>query len=1033
MLTVLRDQMATRYPDHTRIGDSILRVVRKLGDSPIAAYFFDFSEHLPITNAELDDYQDRYIGPDYFAADKSLQWNSYLYFVIRKQLLSGKDVPQLRNTIENDRRYARKFVITPEELESVLTPTAVTETGRHPSGDILTLWTDRLEAAGIYDAVATDTPLASRVKVIADSSTPSQGTKPSLPPRVSSPAPVIRSLVLEDYRRFPLQRSFDFGRVNLFVGPNGTGKTSLLEAIELFYCGKNKRNPTHSKLPEYNISAHLTNGRIERATHKRDLQLFRDRNLEWYGVAEQKTTNLFLSFARYNFLDTDAAVSLAETTSSIDEDLSKLLVGPNASVLWKQIVRVGEAVDAELRSVVKSEQHLSGELRHLKAQLMEQALIRPESDSLRNHLTDILRRLEWPHTTNEQSRVPSSLLSELAEFASLAQQATRLTWVGSPVTRDRIAQCLADLDQLMRWLEPHIAQVEDCQGVESGLSLELANVEAAAKLAEQVRDLCEAGVPDRTVEFKKLQAARHTLAGLLAALDEDALGHIPDMYQSLTLATGALRSQEMLARADASRSAAKAELERFNHLKDESTSLTQQLRSIANRLLKTSPTPDRCPLCHTDFAPGALGHHMYIGVEAQLEALGQELLGRLEVAEDEVRRASVSGRTIAELTRFCIQRSLPAGTTTIRSALIDVKRSQAELSHVNQRLEDLQAEITLLKLQGMSSSTLEDHLNNLRKLGYPIANPSVATSNDLLVSLGARAATLSDRLGEVRASLERLDQSRRDKLPLPVSGVRGLNDLLSQSKEQLVITSALRKSLDRFQNTFPWPADKPFAELALAAESVRKIAADLQAAINKEQQRAESSNKWKTRKEHLEAELSVLRPRQERLASAHRVLTDLQEQHALPHAMKEALHQNRKVIEAIFSRIHAPAEFERLGSDLGTLVRKDGTKAGLTEISTGQRAAFALSIFLAQNAHLTPSAPPVLLIDDPIAHVDDLNCLSFLDYLRELVLTGKRQVFFATANTRLAGLFERKFDFLGKGEFRRFDFSRESLHSASIT
>jgi len=57
-----------------------------------------------------------------------------------------------------------------------------------------------------------------------------------------------------------------------------------------------------------------------------------------------------------------------------------------------------------------------------------------------------------------------------------------------------------------------------------------------------------------------------------------------------------------------------------------------------------------------------------------------------------------------------------------------------------------------------------------------------------------------------------------------------------------------------------------------------------------------------------------------------------------------------------------------------------------------------LSIFLAQNAQLM-SAPPFILIDDPIAHVDDLNSLSFLDYLRDVALTGRRQIFFASATT----------------------------------
>lgn len=40
--------------------------------------------------------------------------------------------------------------------------------------------------------------------------------------------------------------------------------------------------------------------------------------------------------------------------------------------------------------------------------------------------------------------------------------------------------------------------------------------------------------------------------------------------------------------------------------------------------------------------------------------------------------------------------------------------------------------------------------------------------------------------------------------------------------------------------------------------------------------------------------------------------------------------------------------------------------------------------------------------------------------LRQITLRGDRQVFFATANEKVASLFERKFDFLGP-EFRRID------------
>jgi len=165
------------------------------------------------------------------------------------------------------------------------------------------------------------------------------------------------------------------------------------------------------------------------------------------------------------------------------------------------------------------------------------------------------------------------------------------------------------------------------------------------------------------------------------------------------------------------------------------------------------------------------------------------------------------------------------------------------------------------------------------------------------------------------------------------------------------------------------------------------------------------------RKMSLESQARELEQQIRKLSEAHASLQFLTRDHPLHAAMQAALEQNRAAIEAIFMRIHSPEEFSGLGRTFSTLQRKFGGRAELTEVSTGQRAAFALSIFLAQNAQLV-GAPPVILIDDPIAHIDDLNSLSFLDYLRDIAIEGRRQIFFATANEKIATLFERKFDFL---------------------
>jgi exonuclease SbcC len=132
------------------------------------------------------------------------------------------------------------------------------------------------------------------------------------------------------------------------------------------------------------------------------------------------------------------------------------------------------------------------------------------------------------------------------------------------------------------------------------------------------------------------------------------------------------------------------------------------------------------------------------------------------------------------------------------------------------------------------------------------------------------------------------------------------------------------------------------------------------------------------------------------------------------------LEENLQEIVRVFRMVHAPREFSHLEFDSITgalrLVRRVGqTRSGVTEISSGQRAALSLSIFLVLNGKLS-NGPPFIILDDPIAHVDDLNILSFFDYLRELIISGNRQLFFATASEKVANLYRKKFDFL-KDEF----------------
>lgn len=165
-----------------------------------------------------------------------------------------------------------------------------------------------------------------------------------------------------------------------------------------------------------------------------------------------------------------------------------------------------------------------------------------------------------------------------------------------------------------------------------------------------------------------------------------------------------------------------------------------------------------------------------------------------------------------------------------------------------------------------------------------------------------------------------------------------------------------------------------------------------------------------------------------RAKDALSALKEIQNKHSKSQALKEFIDNNKKEISEIFTVIHSPKEFDSIqffDTKKGIALNRIDSKGqcNISEISTGQRAALALAIFSTLNRKLE-NGPNILLFDDPVANIDDLNILLYFDYLREVAINGKRQIFFATANENVAFLFKQKFEFLGEENFKEFEFSR---------
>lgn len=252
-----------------------------------------------------------------------------------------------------------------------------------------------------------------------------------------------------------------------------------------------------------------------------------------------------------------------------------------------------------------------------------------------------------------------------------------------------------------------------------------------------------------------------------------------------------------------------------------------------------------------------------------------------------------------------------------------------------------------------------------------------------------------------------------------------MSQLSWQGGEKASITDQAARALDALEEYIKLESAPSDLELEAQLREAKDAAVRVHTAVSREQAVNETIAKESKVAKEATAEVEALRVQVGRVESALNVVSDLIQKQSGLALTNQVLRENGAQIATTFGRIHAPSEFDVEVDEGGLRIlrRSTKTKVELHEMSSGQRAAFTLSLFLAMNGRLR-TGPTAIIFDDPVAHVDDINTLSFIDHLREIALEGERQIFFATADSQLAGLFARKFRFMGD-QFTQIELARE--------
>lgn len=338
------------------IEEAVVRAERRHDGKCYAIAYVDLADDVVGRAGELHDFQERILGDDFFSTSGDLRWNKYLYFVAGPKSLGHDGFERAKAVIESDKDYARKRVVSEEELEALLGAAQhFTPSTAGKDFNVVDEWEKRLAAADLDELLDRPTrkDVVERIGTRSAKRVPVADKSLTLNPADTSLAQKwLASISIDRFRPVHDGKSYTFGQVTLVVGPNGAGKTSLLEAIEYFYCGHNRRqgNPGSP-----NISGSLVGNTVSLPASAESGRI-RARCFTWYNRDERFAKSILGAFTRYNFLDTDAAFRLSTELepSEIPDDLSRLLVGADASTIWDYLSKIAPEVEtAHERAIVR--------------------------------------------------------------------------------------------------------------------------------------------------------------------------------------------------------------------------------------------------------------------------------------------------------------------------------------------------------------------------------------------------------------------------------------------------------------------------------------------------------------------------------------------------------------------------------------------------------------------------------------------------------------------------------------------------------
>jgi exonuclease SbcC len=1002
----------------------ILKVEYVFKENLAAVYYIDFAnEEL---NPDIDTYLEKHISSDYYNHPGYLQWNYYLIFLREENYINT----EIKKTIEKNDTYARKFVFTPEELKSYF------EYKRSDKGvdvDIVSIWKEKLREVDLHEVYASTSYTEAVPRFITNAVIREDSTETAGSSTASFVIRKISNLEFENtYRPYPKRRTFSFGIVNLIKGVNGSGKSSLLEGIELIIAGKNYREPTFQESNKSITASYNGMGTEVDSYTPTDNTKYRNRDIQWYSSGYKTGNDLYIAFNKYNFYDSDAAYHLSYDSdiSSLSKYLSSIALGSEFIRIQDRLKGFNERLSKELRDRNKIIREEEDNKKKAEETLTAIKLTSNPQANL-NAFVEFSKEVKW------LAKIPETMEAKADAF-----EADYLTAQSNITSLNQLISSLKLLT-LKSWkleLEKISQAVITCKNSKQEIQL----------LSKQIKDretslkednfklsfLIQAETFYLTEDSFQLQGLEQRIILLSANVSkyERVLKQVDEIIDKTTLLSGLSLLEYKTRLIDENnrlKSSSKQIKEQIDTLKSNLNKLevvVTDIKSLGKQYLNLNNNANSCPLCDTPYSFEALSIRISKISESIQENVAIDILnGQLLSVTDQLEKSESSLRDIITIENAIVALQPTSDYSRLKLSEIDRDFNAAKLFFEQDKTELLKYSLLKKSLEekGLSESQFDILKNNIETY-FPELKFSVGSKQLFLDLLNKIKKSIED-ITKLNTSDSEKVKDLKDRLIEQMNGIINNTQFDSLEQDLEYKKSLLEKGLSYFANIgsiMSFNEDEDFNDLQQAISKLYAFFEKYRKSISEQKDLALANGILGQSLQRL----AELEPQVKRINSGLDVINDILTNHNETKILSEFLNNNEDQIQEIFENIHSPKEFSKIVFNYATgavlLRRKISSQdVPLTKISSGQRSALALSIFIALNKKLK-NGPNVIIFDDPVTYTDDLNILSFLDYLRELIIHEDRQLFFATANFKLASLFEKKFGFLGETDLQVYPLER---------